>query len=43
MREKKFIIELKIIINNSLYKKKILDEKTFINVNDLLLKELNLL
>lgn len=43
MREKKFIIELKIVINNSLYKKKMIDEKTFINVNDLLLKKLKLL
>lgn len=43
MGEKKFIIELKIVINNSLYKKKIIDENTFINVQELLLKELNTL
>ena len=41
--EKIFIIELKIIINNNLYKKNIIDEKTFSKVNDLLLHKLKLL
>ena len=41
--EKIFIIELKIIINDNLYKKNIIDEKTFSKVNDLLLHKLKLL
>ena len=40
INEKNFIIELKIIINNNLYKKNIIDEKTFSKVNDLLLGKL---
>lgn len=40
MNNKKFIIELKIIINNSLYNKNIVDEDTFTQVNAILLKEL---
>lgn len=43
LNEKVFITELKIIINNNLYKKNIIDEKTFSKVNDLLLHRLKLL
>lgn len=41
MIKEKFITELKIVINNSLYKKKVIDENTFVNAQELLLKELN--
>lgn len=35
-----FEVQMKIIINESLYKKEIIDEYTFSKVNDILLKEL---
>ncbi len=43
INNKIFIIELKIIINNNLYKNNIINEKTFHKVNDLLLDKLKLL
>ena len=43
INEKIFTIEIKIIINNNLYKKNIIDEKTYSKVNDLLLHKLKLL
>ena len=39
--DKKFIINLKIIINESIYKKKLIDEYTFTYVNERLLNELS--
>ena len=41
INEKIFTIEIKIIINNNLYKKNIIDEKTYSKVNDLLLHKLH--
>lgn len=38
-----FELELQIIINNSLYKKNIIDENTFGKVNEILLKNINIL
>ena len=35
-----FKLNIEIIINNSLYKKKIIDENTFIKANEILLKKL---
>lgn len=35
-----FLTQIKIIINNSLYKKNIIDEDSFIKVNEILLSEL---
>lgn len=35
-----FEVQMKIIINENLYKKEIIDEYTFSKVNDILLKEL---
>lgn len=43
MNNKIFETQLQIIINNSLYKKKVIDEYTFSKVNDKLLKKLQLI
>ncbi len=41
--KKRFQLELEILINNDLYKKNIIDESTFIQVNEILLKKLKCL
>lgn len=41
--KKRFQIELEILINNDLYKKNIIDESTFIQVNEILLKKIKYL
>lgn len=41
MNTKIFKLKIQIMINNSLYNKKIIDEKTYIDINEILLKELN--
>ena len=43
MNDKIFITKVKIMINESLYNKKIIDEKTYNNINEMLNKELNIL
>lgn len=43
MDNKIFQVELQIIINKNLYKKKIIDENTFVNANNLLLNKLKLI
>ncbi len=43
INDKIFKINIKIIINKNLYKRNIIDENTFIKVNEILLKELKCL
>lgn len=43
MNNEIFNLQVKIIINQNLYKKNCIDENTFLKVNDILLKKLKLL
>ena len=43
INDKIFKINIEIIINKNLYKRNIIDENTFIKVNEILLKELKCL
>lgn len=43
MNEEIFYLQIKIIINQNLYKKKCIDEDTFSKVNDILLKKIKTL
>ena len=41
MNEEKLKINIEIIINNSLYKKELIDKETYTRVNESLLRKLN--
>ena len=43
MKEDIFKINIEIIVNNCLYNKELIDKSTYIKVNEILLKKLNMI